>query len=78
MKPPAPAFRAKCDRVRLRAVAGGCLLALAGCSLAAAPVVDDTALLQRVADSILRQTSRQLIDRSTGQTFTESADLPLG
>ena len=30
-----------------------------------------------VADGILRQTTRRLVDRATGETFTASADLPL-
>lgn len=42
----------------------------------AADVSDsDTALIRRVADGILQQTTRRLIDRSTGTTFTESKDL---
>lgn len=50
--------------------------AIAGRAFAAQPT-DDASLLQRVADEVLRQTTRRLIDRSTGQTFTDSAALPL-
>ena len=53
------------------------LLAAVAPSAIAAPPVDDAALLRRVADEMLRQTTRRLIDRSTGQTFTDSATLPL-
>lgn len=53
------------------------LLAAVTRSVVAAPPVDDAALLRRVADEVLRLTTRKLIDRSTGQTFTDSAALPL-
>jgi hypothetical protein len=53
------------------------LIAAVAGSVVAAPPVDDTALLRRVADEVLRLTTRKLIDRSTGQTFTDSAALPL-
>ena len=52
------------------------LAAIAGRPFAAQPT-DDAALLRRVADEVLQQTTRRLIDRSTGQTFTDSAALPL-
>src|SRR5664279_3161467 len=32
---------------------------------------EDTAMLRRVADSVLKQTARRLVDRSTGETITE-------
>jgi rhamnogalacturonyl hydrolase YesR len=35
----------------------------------------DAVMLRGVADGILKQTTRQLIDRSTGETFTESTGL---
>lgn len=40
-------------------------------------VAADVAVLRRVADGVLHQTTRLLMDRSTGETFTESATLPL-
>ncbi len=53
------------------------LLAIVAASAIAAPPADDAALLRRVADEVLRQTTRTLIDRSTGETFTASTALPL-
>jgi unsaturated rhamnogalacturonyl hydrolase len=48
-------------------------------ALIAAPVCAadnaDAAALRRVADHVLAHTSRRLIDRSTGETFTDSAGL---
>jgi hypothetical protein len=44
---------------------------LAASSVAQAAETDD-AVLRRVADGIMRQTTRRLIDRSSGQTFTDS------
>ncbi len=38
---------------------------------------DAEILLRRVADSVIKQTTRQLIDRSTGETFTNSTNLAL-
>jgi unsaturated rhamnogalacturonyl hydrolase len=38
---------------------------------------EDLTALRRVADSVLKQTTRRLIDRSTGETITDSATLPL-
>ena len=55
----------------------GLLLLVPVVSLFGAPEDDRAALLRRVADEVLRQTTRKLIDRSTGQTFTDSAALPL-
>jgi len=43
-------------------------------SLVGAPEDDRTAL-RRVADAVLKQTTRQLIDRDTGQTFKDSTGL---
>jgi rhamnogalacturonyl hydrolase YesR len=45
--------------------------------LGAVQPADDDALLRRVADEVVRQTTRRLIDRSTGQNFTDSTKLPL-
>ncbi|MCX6952838.1 MAG: hypothetical protein NTV51_11840, partial [Verrucomicrobia bacterium] len=53
------------------------LFAAVATTLVAAPPADDAALVRRVADEVLRQTTRRLIDRSSGQTFTDSAALPL-
>ncbi len=53
------------------------LLVACGTGAGAAPPGEDAMLLRRVADEVMRQTTRRLIDRSTGQTFTESAALPL-
>jgi len=53
------------------------LLATVSSSLVAAQPADDATLVRRVADEVVRQTTRRLIDRSTGQTFTDSAALPL-
>jgi rhamnogalacturonyl hydrolase YesR len=61
-------------RLPLLALVGFCLLA-AG-HAAPAPGSDE-ALLRRVADGILRDTTRRLVDRATGETFTASTDLPL-
>lgn len=36
---------------------------------------EDSVVLRRVADGVLKQTTRQLIDRSTGQTFEDSTAL---
>ena len=36
---------------------------------------NDSAMLRRVAEHVLQQTSRKLIDRSTGQTFEDSTGL---
>lgn len=33
------------------------------------------AVLRRVADGVLAQTTRQLVDRTTGETFKNSGDL---
>ncbi len=38
---------------------------------------DSEALLRRVAQGVTEQTTRRLIDRSTGETFTDSTALPL-
>lgn len=50
--------------------------------LAASGVVHGTeaeseALIRRVANGVVEQTTRRLIDRSTGETFTDSSALPL-
>ena len=36
---------------------------------------EDSVVLRRVADGVLKQTTRRLIDRSTGQTFEDSSAL---
>lgn len=43
----------------------------------AAPSAEDAALVRRVADAILHQTTRRMVDRSSGQTFQDSRELPL-
>jgi unsaturated rhamnogalacturonyl hydrolase len=50
-------------------------LGLGGATVAAAAEVSDAALIKRVADGIVGQTTRRLIDRGTGATFTDSAAL---
>ena len=63
----------------MRAVSGPQFVAfslgLVGVTVAAAAEVTDAALIKRVADGIARQTTRRLVDRSTGVTFTDSAML---
>lgn len=56
-------------------LAAACAAPSPVCAAPAPP--DDAALLRSVADSVLRQTTRRLIDRETGRTYTDSADLPL-
>jgi len=46
----------------------------AGASVAA-PALDDAAALRRVAEHIQQQTTRRLINRKTGETFTDSMGL---
>lgn len=50
-------------------------LAVATATTGASTQADDEALIRRVADGILGQTTRRLVDRSTGETFTDSAGL---
>ena len=55
-----------------------CLLAVAANVAGATPPVGierDEAVIRRVADAVLHQTKRRLIDRSTGETFTDSTAL---
>jgi rhamnogalacturonyl hydrolase YesR len=63
----------------MRAVSGPQFVAfslgLVGVTVAAAAEVTDAALIKRVADGIARQTTRRLIDRSSGATFTDSSAL---
>lgn len=53
------------------------LTALSVISAGAGEANTDEAILRRVADGILRQTTRRLVDRATGETFTDSTRLPL-
>ncbi len=62
-------------RLLLRLALVFCLIL--GASHAAPAPAGDDALIRRVADGILRDTTRRLVDRATGETFTASADLPL-
>lgn len=58
-----------------------CSLSLSADLAAGAALPDyrtaDEAVLRRVANAVLKQTTRRLIDRRTGETFTASRDLPL-
>ncbi len=51
--------------------------AAAATEVAPRPIAPDEAMLRRVADAVMRQTTRRLLDRSTGETFTESDALPM-
>lgn len=48
---------------------------LMGSTFASRAGADDESLLRRVADGVVKQTTRRLIDRGTGETFTNSASL---
>ncbi len=74
MKTSHPVFPGSFVRFACATAAGLVLSAIA--AFAQSPSVD-RALLQRVADAILTQTTRRLIDHTTGQTATESSTLPL-
>jgi unsaturated rhamnogalacturonyl hydrolase len=50
-------------------------LTLLGLPGAVRGVESDQAMLRRVADHVLQQTTRRLIDRSTGMTYVDSTDL---
>jgi rhamnogalacturonyl hydrolase YesR len=58
---------------RLFAAVGLLLLAPAALPAAADPA--DAAIVRRVADGILRQTTRRLVDRTTGEAFADSTSL---
>jgi rhamnogalacturonyl hydrolase YesR len=51
------------------------VLVLATANTATAAQADDYTLIHRVADGILRQTTRRLIDRSNGATYPDSSAL---
>jgi hypothetical protein len=63
----------------MRVVSGPQFVALSlgfiGATVAAAAEVTDAALIKRVADGIVRQTTRRLINHGTGETFTDSSAL---
>lgn len=61
---------------RIQCLRAALLLALLpGSVVASRTGADDEALLRRVADGVVKQTTRRLIDRGTGQTFEESSSL---
>lgn len=62
---------------RLFAALACTALALLSSSAAPVPASADEEILRRVADGVLHQTTRRLVDRTTGETFTDSAALPL-
>lgn len=51
------------------------ILLCTACLIGPAVAADDEAMLRRVADHVLEQTTRRLVDRNTGRTFEESSDL---
>lgn len=53
-----------------------CFLLIAFSLYGAKPSQDET-VLRKVADAVLKQSTRRLVDARTGETFQDSSDLPL-